>query len=218
MVAATCPFPPSSVTVWWTTAFCTFCGYFGIHCMSFSSAAQSERARIRVGLIAAAPAVAGLAGGDGRGAEEARVAAGLSDSGALHRSAALTGQGRVHGRERDRDLVRDDLAGRARRCDSGRAGVREEGEKEEPEEKCEPLFAQTCSAQGGDPLSSSSPPLCASAHCVAQGMRLYMVERVGARDVTARCRSSFLRTGVQPNALSHSFQSALIGRATSPGA
>src|SRR5437870_13322698 len=58
----------------------------------------------------------------------------------------------------------------------------------------------------------------ARALSVAQGMRLYMVEREGARDVTARCRSSFLRTGVQPNALSHSFQSALIGRATSPGA
>src|SRR5438034_10045378 len=144
-----------------------------------------------------ADAVEELTRGDRRGAEEERVAAGLPGIGPVQGAAALTGQGRVHGRERDGDLVSDDLAGRARRCDSGRAGVREEGEKEEPEEKCEPLFAQTCSAQGGDPLSSSSPPLCASAHCVAQGMRLYMVERVGARDVTARCRSSFLRTGVQ---------------------
>src|SRR5205807_2317639 len=100
----------------------------------------------------------------------------------LRRPAALASQGRVHGRERDGDLVRDDLAGGARRRDGGRPGVREESEKEEREEECEPLFAQTCSAQGGDPLSSSSPPLCASAQ--SRAAKTVRVDR--AREALAR--------------------------------
>ena len=90
------------------------------------------------------------------------------------------------------------------------AGLPEKGEKKEADEECEPLFAETLSAQGRrSPLSSSFTSPAREGSLCRRSVSLYMVEREGARDVTARCRSSFLRTGVQACA----FSSALLDSA-----
>ncbi|TMC67357.1 MAG: hypothetical protein E6J15_14815 [Chloroflexi bacterium] len=82
-----------------------------------------------------------LARRDRRGAEEERLAAGLSGVGRAYGAAALPGERGIHGRERNGDLVGRDLARNARRSDGGWPGVGEKGDKEETDEEGEPLFA-----------------------------------------------------------------------------